>query len=183
MRVSGHMGTLKVTVSEQVEARAVALAVRAELLKQHSQQPKVAYPPVGGPSVSLADQAWIEIDEEAEEESGDDDDEAEEKFADSDDDEDEEEVLRGKTFYDVYEYDEWTGRTRMKKTPSADRFSRRKRHDRAYAQQQQKKDDGAKRATTTEKQPLIERMTMIVGQAKVFKGDWYMKNVYRYDMK
>lgn len=184
LRVSGHMGTLKVTVSEQVEARAVALAVRAELLKQHSQQPKVAYPPVGGPSVSLADQAWIEIDEEAEEENGDDDDEAEEKFADSDDDEDEEEeVLRGKTFYDVYEYDEWTGRTRMKKTPSADRFSRRKRHDRAYAQQQQKKDDGAKRATTTEKQPLIERMTMIVGQAKVFKGDWYMKNVYRYDMK
>ncbi|KAF9388810.1 hypothetical protein CPB97_000336 [Podila verticillata] len=184
LRVSGHIGTLKVTVSEQVEARAVALAVRAELLKQHA-QPNVVYPPVGGPSVSLADQAWIE-DEEARE-NGDDDDE-EVRFDDSDDDDEEDEqVLQGKTFYDVYEYDEWTDRTRMKKTPSTDRFSRRKRHDRAYAQQQreqqQRKNDGAKRATTAEKQPLIERMTMIVGQAKVFKGDWYMKNVYRYDMK
>ncbi|KAF9385255.1 hypothetical protein CPC16_008058 [Podila verticillata] len=187
LRVSGHMGTLKVTVSEQVEARAVALAVRAELLKQHA-QPNVTYPPVGGPSVSLADQAWIEIDEEVRENGDEDDEEAQFADSDNDDDEDdEEEVLRGKTFYDVYEYDEWTDRTRLKKTPSGDRFSRRKRHDRAYAQQQQeeqqKKNDGAKRATTAEKQPLIERMTMIVGQAKVFKGDWYMKNVYRYDMK
>ncbi|CAO3573551.1 unnamed protein product [Mortierella alpina] len=36
LRVSGHMGTLKVTVSEQVEARAVALAVKAEMLRQQT---------------------------------------------------------------------------------------------------------------------------------------------------
>ncbi|KAG0032441.1 hypothetical protein BGZ81_010887 [Podila clonocystis] len=182
LRVSGHMGTLKVTVSEQVEARAVALAVRAELLKQ--QPAKMAYPPVGGPSSSsLQEQAWIEIDESVSE-NEDDDDEVEEVQFDSDSESDEDdEVMRGKTFYDVYEYDEWTGRTRMKKTPSTDRFSRRKRHDRAYTQQQQKRaNDGAKRSSEKQTQPLIERMTMIVGQAKVFKGDWYMKNVYRYDM-
>ncbi|KAG0038637.1 hypothetical protein BGZ82_011368 [Podila clonocystis] len=184
LRVSGHMGTLKVTVSEQVEARAVALAVRAELLKQ--QPAKMAYPPVGGPSSlssSLQEQAWVEIDESVSE-NEDDDDEVEEAQFDSDSESDEDdEVMRGKTFYDVYEYDEWTGRTRMKKTPSTDRFSRRKGHDRAYAQQQQKgAKDGAKSSSEKQTQPLIERMTMIVGQAKVFKGDWYMKNVYRYDM-
>lgn len=181
LRVSGHMGTLKVTVSEQVEARAVALAVRAELLKQ--QPPKTAYPPVGGPSSSLLEQAWIEIDESVSE-NDDDNDEVDVQFdsdTDSDDEEDKKEVLGGKTFYDVYEYDEWTGRTRMKKTPSTDRFSRRKRHDRAHAQRQQKR--GAKNGANEKRQPLIERMTMIVGQAKVFKGDWYMKNVYRYDLK
>ncbi|KAF9330026.1 hypothetical protein BG006_006979 [Podila minutissima] len=188
LRVSGHMGTLKVTVSEQVEARAVALAVRAELLKQQQQQQpaKMAYPPVGGPSSSLLEQVWIEIDESVSE--NDDDDEVEKVQFDSDSesDEDEEEVLRGKTFYDVYEYDEWTGRTRMKKTPSTDRFSRRERHDRTFAQrQQQQKNGGAKDGDKRERQqqPLIERMTMIVGQAKVFKGDWYMKNIYRYDLK
>ncbi|KAG0083900.1 hypothetical protein BGZ93_001525 [Podila epicladia] len=192
LRVSGHMGTLKVTVSEQVEARAVALAVRAELLKQQQQQQpaKMAYPSIGGPSSSLLEQAWIEIDESVSENDDDDDEVERAQFdSDSESDEDGDEILRGKTFYDVYEYDEWTGRTRMKKTPSTDRFSRRKRHDRAFAQQQQQqqqqKNAGAKDGDKREghQQPLIERMTMIVGQAKVFKGDWYMKNIYRYDLK
>jgi hypothetical protein len=148
------MGTLKVTVSEQVEARAVALAVRAEMYRQkkiaqqQGQMSQVEEDPFEAP--------WIETLEDVEDELSDD--------SDTDDD-----SQNGSLdYYDGYEYDAISGQTRLRKKPSEDRFSRRKRHNRAKKQKE----------TTT---PLIERMTMIVGQSRVFKGDWYMKNVYKFN--
>lgn len=208
LRVSGHMGTLKVTVSEQVEARAVALAVQAEMLRQkrvarlQQMQQQGRRPSLGDDLVDQAwvDQAWVEladafensdddyVDEDDEDEEGSDEEDSE---IDGNDEDGETRRLRrrqqrlqrkkqqqqqqerqrrnGDGFYDMYEYDESTGRTHLKKETSVDRFSRRKIHDRAA---KEKKNN----------QPLIERMTMIVGQAKVFKGDWYMKNVYKFHL-
>lgn len=207
LRVSGHMGTLKVTVSEQVEARAVALAVQAEMLRQkrlarlQQMQQQGRRPSLGDDL--LADQPWIELadtfetsdDDYVDEEDEEDDSFEEDSEIDGSSGDEEARRLRhrkqklqrkrqqrqqqeklqrsnngGGGFYDMYEYDEFTGRTHLKKELSVDRFSRRKRHDRA----------AAKDKKTTQQQPLIERMTMIVGQAKVFKGDWYMKNVYKF---
>lgn len=207
LRVSGHMGTLKVTVSEQVEARAVALAVQAEMHRQkrvarlQQMQQQGRRPSLGDDF--LADQPWIELTdtfETSDDDYVDEDDEEDESFEEDseiDGSSGDEEARRlrhrqqklqrkrqqrqqqeklqrsndgGGGFYDMYEYDEFTGRTHLKKEPSVDRFSRRKRHDRA----------AAKEKKTKQQQPLIERMTMIVGQAKVFKGDWYMKNVYKF---
>ncbi|KAF9356866.1 hypothetical protein BGX34_009717 [Mortierella sp. NVP85] len=153
LRVSGHMGTLKVTVSEQVEARAVALAVRAEMYRQkkiaqqQGQLVQVEEDPFDAP--------WIETVEDGEEERSD------------DSDTDDGSQNGSLDYYDGYEYDAISGQTRLRKKPSEDRFSRRKRHQRAKKQKE-----------TT---PLIERMTMIVGQSRVFKGDWYMKNVYKFN--
>ncbi|KAF8948038.1 hypothetical protein BGZ47_006711 [Haplosporangium gracile] len=206
LRVSGHMGTLKVTVSEQVEARAVALAVQAEMLRQkrvarlQQIQQQGRRPSLGDDL--LADQPWVEladtfessdddyVDEEDEDESFEEDSEIDGSSGDEEarrlrhrqqklqrkrqQRQQQEKLQRdnngGGGFYDMYEYDELTGRTHLKKESSVDRFSRRKRHDRAAAKDKKNK----------QQQPLIERMTMIVGQAKVFKGDWYMKNVYKF---
>ncbi|KAG0379496.1 hypothetical protein BGX24_000169 [Mortierella sp. AD032] len=214
LRVSGHMGTMKVTVSEQVEARAVALAVQAEMLRQkriarlQQQMQQPGRRPSLGDDLS-AEQPWVELADTFENSDDDYVDEEDEDNEDGEDtDEEDSEIdgiadeegrrlrrrrLRlqkkkqqqqkqmqekmatggggsgGGGFYDLYEYDEQTGRTHLKKEVSVDRFSRRKRHDRKAAAMKDKK-----------KQLLIERMTMIVGQAKVFKGDWYMKNVYKF---
>ncbi|KAF9157132.1 hypothetical protein BG015_000025 [Linnemannia schmuckeri] len=206
LRVSGHMGTLKVTVSEQVEARAVALAVQAEMLRQkrvarlQQLQQQGRRPSLGDDL--LTEQPWVEltdtfenpdddyVDEEDEDESFEEDSEIDGSSGDEEarrlrhrqqklqrkrQQRQQQEKLQRDTnggggFYDMYEYDEFTGRTHLKKEPSMDRFSRRKRHERAAAKDKKNK----------QQQPLIERMTMIVGQAKVFKGDWYMKNVYKF---
>ncbi|KAG0268152.1 hypothetical protein BGZ95_002587 [Linnemannia exigua] len=215
LRVSGHMGTMKVTVSEHVEARAVALAVQAEMLRQkrvarlQQQMQQPGRRPSLGDDLS-AEQPWVELadtfessdDDYVDEEDDDNEDGNSTDEGDSEIDgiEDEEDrrlrrrrlILQKKKeqqqkqqqermataggasgggFYDLYEYDEQTGRTHLKKEVSVDRFSRRKRHDRKAAAMKDKK-----------KQLLIERMTMIVGQAKVFKGDWYMKNVYKFQL-
>ncbi|KAF9127047.1 hypothetical protein BGX30_014974 [Mortierella sp. GBA39] len=207
LRVSGHMGTLKVTVSEQVEARAVALAVEAEMLRQkrvarlQQMQQQGRRPSLGDDL--LADQTWVELAdtfETLDDNYVDEEDESFEEDSEIDGSSGDEEARRlrhrqqklqrmkqqrqqqeklqrsnnggGGGFYDMYEYDEFTGRTHLKKDPSVDRFSRRKRHDQA----------AAKEKKTKQQQPLIERMTMIVGQAKVFKGDWYMKNVYKFHL-
>ncbi|KAF9354722.1 hypothetical protein BGX26_007439 [Mortierella sp. AD094] len=172
LRVSGHMGTLKVTVSEKVEARAVALAVRAEMIKQkrmaHMNQ---GY--IGHVDDELLEQPWVEAADTSVVSDGDSDLDGYDCDDDNDESEDETAGSNGipikqsrnnPNFYDSFEYDEWTGQTRPKRRPSVDRFSRRKRHNR----------DGKGQAS------LIERMTMIVGQSKVFKGDWYMKNVYKF---
>ncbi|GJJ68615.1 hypothetical protein EMPS_00961 [Entomortierella parvispora] len=194
LRVSGHMGTMKVTVSEQVEARAVALAVKAEMLKQKKKnqlQDGVYQEPAAD---EFSEIPWVEVqdvfDEEGEESLDDDDDEN--LFVVDNEDEDEKWGVEGggvpiKTLTtnkvgDVYEYNEWTGEKMLRKTPGEDRFSRRKRHDRAAAKakrdQKMAKKHGAAKGLK-QQGPLIERMTMIVGQAKVFKGDWYMKNIYK----
>ncbi|KAF8925144.1 hypothetical protein EDD21DRAFT_239194 [Dissophora ornata] len=171
LRVSGLMGTLKVTVTEEVEARAVALAVRSEMLRQkrlaQQQRGQIGR---AEEEEETQEQSWVELTESPVESDDDD-------SHDSDDSNDDNDYLVGKNgepkrtaaphFYDLYEYDEWTGRTRLKKGPTADRFSRRKRHDRAAKKQKEPK-------------PLIERMTMIVGQTKAFNGNWYMKNVYKF---
>ncbi|KAI1316080.1 hypothetical protein EDD11_010469 [Mortierella claussenii] len=207
LRVSGHTGTLKVTVSEQVEARAVALAVRAEMLRQkrmaqqqrHQQQSDSGLSDLNVDN-EILEQAWVEVTDSP---VVSDDDE----FVSSEDDivvnyDDDSDIDGGKkkpvqrkkknvlssSFYDAYEYDEWTGRTRLRKEDAAvDRFSRRKRHDRAA--REQKNENESKNGCTTDATgatgaavpgPLIERMTMIMGQAKAFKGDWYMKNVYKF---
>ncbi|KAG0302643.1 hypothetical protein BGZ97_002236 [Linnemannia gamsii] len=212
LRVSGHMGTLKVTVSEQVEARAVALAVQAEMLRQKRMARLQQIQQQGRrPSLSddLVDQPWVEladtfessdddyVDEEDEEEESSDDEDSEIDCIDEDEEtrrlrrrqqrlqrrrqkqqqkqKQEGQNSNGGGFYDMYEYDECTGRTHLKKETSVDRFSRRKRHDRAAARDKKNKHQH-------QKPPLIERMTMIVGQAKVFKGDWYMKNVYKFHL-
>ncbi|KAG0286896.1 hypothetical protein BGZ96_009094 [Linnemannia gamsii] len=204
LRVSGHMGTLKVTVSEQVEARAVALAVQAEMLRQkrvarlQQMQQQGRRPSLGE---DLVDQPWVElvdafensdddyVDEEDGEEENTDDEDSEIDGNDEDEEtrrlrrrqqklqrkrqqqlQQERQKVNGGGFYHMYEYHESTGRTYLKKETSVDRFSRRKRHDRAAVRDKKNK------------QPLIERMTMIVGQAKVFKGDWYMKNVYKFHL-
>ncbi|KAF9411782.1 hypothetical protein BGZ94_001241 [Podila epigama] len=195
LRVSGYMGTLKVTVSEQVEARAVALAVRAEMLKQQQQQQTNASRPMSNfgnpPSSSLLSSessayppAWVELSDETE---ATDDDDRQVPF---DSDSDEEKVVKKGTSSDRikplcndYEYDEWTGQTRPLQKSTIDRFSRRKHHDRAREQEQEHgretKQNNIKLADR-QQQHLIERMTMIVGQANVFKGDLYMKNVYKF---
>ncbi|KAF9952748.1 hypothetical protein BGZ72_005976 [Mortierella alpina] len=230
LRVSGHMGTLKVTVSEQVEARAVALAVKAEMLRQQKmtyQQQGLKLPLVeemGHADALAEEQPWVEMaasfsDSDSEVEAGLDADadsdldpaldlakqarvvgDAHGGDAHSGNDSDieghsasgaqaapegkmkathknkrkNEKKASGKqasfSFYDAYEYDEWTGRTRLKKVPSADRFSRRGRHDRKSVRERREE----------VRAPLIERMTMIVSQTKAFKGDWYMKNVYKF---
>ncbi|KAF9101163.1 hypothetical protein BGX27_011591 [Mortierella sp. AM989] len=172
LRVSGHMGTMKVTVSEKVEARAVALAVRAEIIKQkriaHMNQ---GY--IGHVDEELLEHPWVETADFSVASDGESDVDGYGCDDESDNESDEETPSNGipigrtdknSNFYDMYEYDEWTGRTKLKNKPSVDRFSRRKRHNRAAKEQE----------------PLIERMTMIVGQSKVFKGDWYMKNVYKF---
>ncbi|KAG0305355.1 hypothetical protein BGZ98_004262 [Dissophora globulifera] len=167
LRVSGHMGTLKVTVSEQVEARAVALAVRTELLRQKrvAQQQQDQH---GQLSEDIQEQPWVELTEspvvsDEDDSCGDDTDKNDGYLQGG---------IRpsghGASFNSIYEDDEWSERAEMKKTHGLDRFSRRKRHH--FAARKQK-----------EQQPLIERMTMIVGQARVFKGDWYMKNVYKFN--
>ncbi|KAF9573452.1 hypothetical protein EC968_008537 [Mortierella alpina] len=207
LRVSGHLGTLKVTVSEQVEARAVALAVKAEMLRQRT----MAHPPQQqgsnlqncdetGHAVALVEeQPWVEMavslsdtDSDSELDAGSDADADADSDSDLDpvpdsekqarvvgnDENDGSGKIKKKTrekrasfnFYDTYEYDEWTGRTRLKKVPSADRFSRRTRHDRQSIRERREK----------VRAPLIERMTMIASQTKSFKGDWYMKNVYKF---
>ncbi|KAF9097898.1 hypothetical protein BGX29_007868 [Mortierella sp. GBA35] len=184
LRVSGHMGTMKVTVSEQVEARAVALAVQAEMLQQkqvaRQQHQQGRRPSLGGEEASSNEQqAWVELTDSYESSEddcvGEQDDSEVGSEIERDEENDQhrrrkkekEEKKKAEGFYDLYEYDEYTGRTHLKKEASVDRFSRRKRHDRA--------------ATAGKKEgPLIERMTMIVGQAKVFKGDWYMKNIYKF---
>ncbi|KAF9289543.1 hypothetical protein BGZ68_009125 [Mortierella alpina] len=220
LRVSGHMGTLKVTVSEQVEARAVALAVKAEMLRQQT----MVYPQqqqgmkqqncdeTAHAALLAEEQPWIEMamafsDLESESEAGLDSDsdldptmdsgkqaravgdaedgcesdierpsqDTERKIKATRKDKDknkskESEKRTSFNFYDTYEYDEWTGRTRLKKVPSADRFSRRERHDRRSIRERREKVHA----------PLIERMTMIASQTKAFKGDWYMKNVYKF---
>ncbi|KAF9173288.1 hypothetical protein BGX21_010616 [Mortierella sp. AD011] len=171
LRVSGHMGTLKVTVSEKVEARAVALAVRAEMIKQkrmaHMNQ---GYP---GHIEDLLEQPWVESEDTSVVSDGDSG--VDGYDCDEDNNESENETTESNGLpikkskdspnsYDGFEYDEWTGQTKPKAGSSVDRFSRRKRHNRG--------DKG--------QEPLIERTTMIVCQSKVFKGDWYMKNVYKF---
>ncbi|KAG0211610.1 hypothetical protein BGX28_007661 [Mortierella sp. GBA30] len=201
LRISGHMGTLKVTVSEQVEARAVALAVRAEMLKQRkvAEHQNQYLQKDRGEAVYtglMEEQPWIEMVEPFSDSDSDSDSDADADDAktgdvrgDSDDEGDSD--VEGRTegrmrstdkmtenekkedgfnFYDAYEYDEWMGRTRLKRPPSEDRFSRRERHDRRAIRNRRE----------NVRAPLIERMTMIVGQARVFKGDWYMKNVYKF---
>ncbi|KAG0002443.1 hypothetical protein BGZ79_002981 [Entomortierella chlamydospora] len=171
LRVSGHMGTLKVTVSEKVEARAVALAVRAEMIKQkrmaHMNQ---GYP---GHIEDLLEQPWVETEDTSVVSDGDSDLDGYDCGDDSNESENEtaesnglpiKKSKDGSNPYDGFEYDEWTGQTKPKTRPSVDRFSRRKRHNRGDKVQE----------------PLIERTTMIVCQSKVFKGDWYMKNVYKF---
>ncbi|KAF9438139.1 hypothetical protein BGZ76_009594 [Entomortierella beljakovae] len=170
LRVSGHMGTMKVTVSEQVEARAVALAVRAEMIKQ-KRHAHMNHGYVGQVDEAILEHPWVEPEENTVTPDGDSDiyGYAGEDGDSSDMEEPENDkgiaIPHGNNFYNMYEYDEWTGRTTVKKEHSVDKFSRRKRHSRRAAKRQG---------------PLIERMTMIVGQSKVFKGDWYMKNVYKY---
>lgn len=175
LRVSGYMGTLKVTVTEQVEARAVALAVRAEMIRQK----RLAQQQSGGQvEEDPLEQPWVEtVDATSTDHDGD--------ISSDEFDEDERigipidqpqkknkqqssSTVGSFDFYDDYEYDEVTGRTRLRKEPSVDRFSRRKRHDKSAAANKQKDTR------------LIERMTMIVGQTRAFKGDWYMKNVYKF---
>ncbi|KAF9987315.1 hypothetical protein BGZ75_000729 [Mortierella antarctica] len=206
LRVSGHMGTLKVTVSEQVEARAVALAVKAEMLRQRTmahpqpQQQQLQNYDETGHAVALAEeQPWVEMavsfsdsdtdsDPELDASSDVDSDldpildsgrQAKVVVGDGGDDDGCDKKVKNKArekkrasfnFYDTYEYDEWTGRTRLKKVPSADWFSRRGRHDRKSIRERREK----------VRAPLIERMTMIASQTKAFKGDWYMKNVYKF---
>jgi len=213
LRVSGHMGTMKITVSEQVEARAVALAVKAEMLK-HKKRDQLQDGVYQEPSADdLSELPWVEIQDVFEDggedgnASNDDDDDAESPTVVDNEDEDEKWGVDGsgplagestggipiqnqfKTSTstsakagEVYEYDAWTGQKTLRKTLGEDRFSRRKRHDRAAAKAKKDKRTAKRNGTTkTLKQqgPLIERMTMIVGQAKVFKGDWYMKNIYK----
>ncbi|KAF9911263.1 hypothetical protein EC991_004160 [Linnemannia zychae] len=214
LRVSGHMGTMKITVSEQVEARAVALAVQAEMIRQkrvarlQQQMQQPGRRPSLGDDLS-AEQPWVELadtfensdddymDENDEDNENEDITDEEDSEIDGSEDEEGRRLRRrrlnlqrkkqqrqkqmeesraaggGGGFYDLYEYDEYTGQTRLKKEVSVDRFSRRKRHDRAAAAVKDRKQ---------KKRPLIERMTMIVGQAKVFKGDLYMKNVYKFQL-
>ncbi|KAF9948920.1 hypothetical protein BGZ70_002013, partial [Mortierella alpina] len=196
-----------VTVSEQVEARAVALAVKAEMLRQQtmahpqpSQQQglKQPYYDETGRTVALAvDQPWVEMvasysdsdaDSDSESDAGSDADSVLDPVFDlgkqaravdhGGDGCNKDRHRRKKTgekrasfnFYDTYEYDEWTGRTRLKKVSSADRFSRRGRHDHKSIRERREK----------VRAPLIERMTMIASQTKAFKGDWYMKNIYKF---
>ncbi|KAF9121262.1 hypothetical protein BGW39_010665 [Mortierella sp. 14UC] len=215
LRVSGHMGTMKITVSEQVEARAVALAVQAEMLRQkrvarlQQQMQQPGRRPSLGDELS-AEQPWVELadafensdddymDEEDEDNESEEDTDEEDSEIDGSEDEEGRRLRRRRTklqrkkqqqqkqmqekqaaggggggFYDLYEYDEQTGRTHLKKEASVDRFSRRKRHDRAAAAAKDRKQ---------KRQLLVERMTMIVGQAKVFKGDWYCKNIYKFQL-
>ncbi|KAG0054222.1 hypothetical protein BGZ83_011743 [Gryganskiella cystojenkinii] len=207
LRVSGHMGTLKVTVSEQVEARAVALAVKAEMLKQkkrNQQQDGVYQEPAED---DYTEQPWVEVMDIFDEEEFEDDDEELDRHHPSDyEDEDEragvdglenghngvpiqqkKKKAEGQSYQDVYEYDEWTGQSSVKKSPPLeDRFSRRKRHDRIAKMNREIRKSASKQNGTRKlppqpqsQGPLIERMTMIVGQTKVFKGDWYMKNIYK----
>ncbi|KAF8961351.1 hypothetical protein BGZ46_001358 [Entomortierella lignicola] len=172
LRVSGHMGTMKVTVSEKVEARAVALAVRAEMIKQ-KRAANMSQGFVVQSDEDLSEQLWVEPADATVVSDGDSDMDGYDCDGDSDDEEGESSTKNGipfkqsrnpSNFFDSFEYDEWTGQTKPKKKTSIDRFSRRKRHNR----------------DTQRTAPLIERMTMIVGQSKVFKGDWYMKNVYKF---
>ncbi|KAG0246540.1 hypothetical protein BG011_002391 [Mortierella polycephala] len=113
---------------------------------------------------SIEEQPWIELTDSASEDSGDESLEKKDGAGplnenDTDDEDDSQDNKKdGAAFYDQFEYDEWTGRTRA-------------RHDRAAAAKERQN----KRA------PLIERMTMIVSQAKAFKGDWYMKNIYKFE--
>ncbi|KAF9909971.1 hypothetical protein BX616_010999 [Lobosporangium transversale] len=171
LRVSGHMGTLKITVSEQVEARAVALAVQAEIMRQKRMaQQKQGVVVEGDP----LEQPWVEA--SVSPVVSDDD-----TFVSNEDESDREccngvpiqlQQHQSHNHYDGYEHDESTEKTRLRKDTSRDLFSRRKRHDRAT---------GLLKNSKQVPEPLIERMTMIVGQAKVFKGDFYMKNIYKFN--